>query len=178
MNRYVERLSRISMFKGVPEVSLAELVRLAPIVRFKEGDAVFRQGDTADVALLVLSGGMTASVAVEGGKKTLGEIAPGELIGEQALFISMGKRSATVMATELSQCLIISPQVIDQAYRNPAVVSLELKLLGSLVIRIRQTNESLQELLQAQKDGRPGIDKPEARKGLFSSISGIFGGRK
>jgi CRP-like cAMP-binding protein len=178
MNKYVERLSQIDMFKEVPQVSLAELVRLAPIVRFKDGDAVFRQGDSADVALLVLSGSMAASVAVDGGKKTLGSIAPGEVIGEQALFISMGKRSATVMATELSQCLIISPQVVDQAYRNPAVVALELRLLGSLVVRIRRTNESLQDLLQAQREGRPGIDKPEGKKGLFSAISGIFGSKK
>ena len=115
---------------------------------------------------------------MEGGKKTLGTISSGELIGEQALFIPMGKRSATVTANEASQCLIISPQVVDQAFRNPAVVALELELLRALVIRIRQTNDSLQDLLQAQREGRLGADTPSKKGGLLSSISGLFGGKK
>jgi CRP/FNR family cyclic AMP-dependent transcriptional regulator len=166
------------MFVSVSEISLTELVRLAPVVRFKEGDPVFRQGDTADVALLVLSGSMSASVTVDGGQKTLGTIAVGEMIGEQALFIPMGKRSATVMATKLSKCLIISPQVVDQAFRNPAVVALELELLRSLVVRIRQTNDSLQEILMAHRDGRLGADEVKSRGGLFSGLSSLFGGKK
>ena len=179
MNKVVERLSQVQMFSAVPEISLAELARLAPVVRFRKDDAVFRQGDTADVALLVLSGKMSASVAVEGGKKTLGTIVPGEVIGEQALFIPSGKRSATVTADEISQCLIISPQVVDQAFRNPAVVELELELLRSLVVRIRRTNDSLQDLLQAQREGRAGADAPKTgKKGLFGSIGGLFGGKK
>ena len=177
MNKYVEKLSQINMFKSVPEISLAELVRLAPIVRFKDGDTVFRQGDTADVALLVMSGTMTASVAVDGGKKTLGTIQGGEVIGEQALFIPMGKRSATVTASAISQCLIISPQVVDQAFRNPAVVALELELLRSLVIRMRRTNKSLQDLLHAQREGRSGADI-ESKGGLLNALSGLFGGKK
>ena len=121
---------------------------------------------------------MAASVAVKGGKKTLGTISGGEVIGEQALFIPAGKRSATVTATEMSQCLIISPQVVDQAFRNPAVVALELELLRSLVVRIRQTNDSLQDLLQAQREGRAGADAPAKKGGLFSGLGGLFGGKK
>ena len=43
MNKIVEILSQVSMFKAVPQVSLAELVRLAPVVRFKEGDSAQKQ---------------------------------------------------------------------------------------------------------------------------------------
>lgn len=66
------------------------------------GEVLFRQGDPGDRLYLVLSGRLHAQIAGDGGTtQPLGEIGPGELVGETAL-LRGGPRSATVEAVEPS----------------------------------------------------------------------------
>ena len=63
-------------------------------------ETLFRQGDAGDCLYLVLRGRLCVSIAdVSGTVQRLGEIGPGELVGETALLLG-APRSATVEAVE------------------------------------------------------------------------------
>ena len=140
----IDALSGLYLFKSVPRQALVELCGLAPPVRFAQGATLFRQGDPADVALLLVEGRLVVSVRVQAVVRQVGDVRPGEIVGETALFQQQGRRSATVVASEPSVALQISWYLLERARGNPAVVALEQHLLGALVRRIRKTNQAIQ----------------------------------
>ncbi len=172
----VEKLSRLYMFGTVPRPSLEALLIAAPPVTFKAGDLVFRQGTDADVALLLVEGKLIATVYSASGKesRSIGDIRPGELLGEQALFHPGGHRSATVTAAEPSVALLITPTLLDAAANNPAIAALEQYLLGTLARRIRRTNQAIQQVWKAESAPEPAPD--EAKPTLRDRLRSLFGG--
>ena len=141
----IDALSGIPLFKSVPRSALRELTTLAPVVQFEEGHIVFHHGWAASVALLILRGKLVARVAHEGVVRNVGEIGPGEIMGEQALFVPGGQRSASVVAKTACTCLLLEPGKWERHSDNPAMVALERHLLETLARRIRRTNAVVQE---------------------------------
>lgn len=172
----VEKLSRLYMFGTVPRPSLEALLAAAPPVTFKPGDAVFRQGTAADVALLLVEGKLVATVYSASGKesRSVGDIRPGEILGEQALFQPGGRRSATVTAAEPSVALLFTPALLEAAATNPAVAALEQYLLGTLARRIRKTNQAIQQVWKAEAtpEQKPDAPKQSLRDRLRSLLGG------
>jgi CRP-like cAMP-binding protein len=140
----VEALSDLYMFRTVSRDHLTELCALAPPTTFQDGHVLFRQGQPADVALLVLKGRLIAEVSGGEAVRTVGDIRPGEIVGERALLSRGGRRSATVSASEASRCLLLSWETFERGTENLALVALEQHLLGSLARRIRATNTVIQ----------------------------------
>lgn len=170
----IDQLGQLYLFRSVPRPALRELVSLAPPTRFGAGHAVFEEGAPADVALLLLSGRLVASVGTGDNAKQVGDIRPGEIVGEQGLFIPGGQRSARVVAAEPSVALLVTPELMDHAARNPAIVALEQHLLGTLARRIRATNQAIQ---MAWKADPPADTSPDARpRTIRERLSALFGG--
>ncbi len=77
---------------------LPELQAELEWLTLKSGENLFRQGDPADAAYIVVSGRLRAAVEnAENGEQLLAEMGPGEMVGEMAL-LTGGSRSATVYA--------------------------------------------------------------------------------
>ncbi len=77
---------------------LQELQAEIEWLTLKSGQNLFRQGDPADAAYIVISGRLRAAVeSAEKGGQLLAEMGPGEMVGEMAL-LTGGSRSATVYA--------------------------------------------------------------------------------
>jgi CRP-like cAMP-binding protein len=174
----VAKLQSIYLFKDVPQRSLEEFIVHAPPVQFPRGSEVFRQGSPADVALLLIEGRLIAQVEAGGEVREVGEIRPGEILGEQGLFVPGGKRSATVVAAEACECLLLDRRVMDQAATNPAVVKLEQHLLGTLARRIRKTNQSIQQAWKAEAPTETGAiaEATPAPTTIRQRLARIFGG--
>jgi len=176
----VEALSQLYLFRGVPARALAEILSLAPPVRYKAGDVLFRQRDPADVAMLLVEGRLVVSVRVEDVVRQVGDVKPGEVVGETALLNPNGRRSATVVAAVPSTALKLSWYMLERAPMNPGVVALEQHLLGALVRRIRKTNQAILAEWRNMADPVPPAPAPapaaEApRRGLMSRLLGLFG---
>lgn len=170
----VDQLSQLYLFRGVDRSALHELVILAPPVRFQRGVEVFAQGAPADVALLLFQGRLLASVCSAEGDTQVGDIRPGEVVGEQGLFVPGGQRSARVVAAEPSIALVLSPELMDHAARNPAIVALENHLLGTLARRIRRTNQAIQQAWKAQP--LESADAAPRKRTLRDRLVALFGG--
>lgn len=187
----VDALLQLYLFRTVPARALAELCSLAPPVRYATGDVVFRQGDPADVGVLLVDGKLVVSVRVGEVVRQVGDVKPGEIVGETALFSPNGKRSATVVAAVPSTALKLSWYMLERAPQNPAVIALEQHLLGALVRRIRKTNQAIQaewrylggplsapqpaapqSLATAHNAAEPASTR---RAGLLGRLMGLFG---
>ncbi|RUO99072.1 patatin-like phospholipase family protein [Hyphomicrobium sp.] len=88
-------ISRVSIFKDLPEDALQALESRLQPVRISRGDLVVREGEEADALFIIVSGRFT--VEVNGHAGIITEIVRGSTIGEIAFFAG-GKRTATVRA--------------------------------------------------------------------------------
>jgi CRP-like cAMP-binding protein len=171
----IDQLNQLYLFRSVPRPALRELITLAPPTRFAAGSPVFEEGAPADVALLLIRGRLVASVGSGDNAKQVGDIRPGEIVGEQGLFVPGGHRSAKVIAAEPSVALLVTPELMDHAARNPAIVALEQHLLGTLARRIRATNQAIQ--MAWKSDPLPTKPEEPAQKlTLRQRLSALFGG--
>jgi len=167
-------ISKMFIFRDVPHKSIHELCTMAPPVSFNTGVTIFNQGDESDVALLLVEGKLGVEVSSAGKYRDVGQVNMGEIVGETALFARTGKRSATVRALEQSQCLLINPELLINAAKNPAVIAIERHLLGTLARRIRRTNQETAKIWK-EFDARSEDKEPAA--GLVTRLKSLFGGR-
>lgn len=168
----VPLLQQLPMFALVDPKHLRQLAVEAPPVEFQEGATIFQQGAQADVALLLVHGQLVASVASGTATREVGTIAPGEVVGEQALLASGGVRSANVTASTASVCLLLTNQILH-ATPNPATVAIENKLVDSLCARIRRTNASMREAWGMQQVAEK--EEHEDHPTLRGRIRHLFG---
>jgi len=84
-------------------------------IRLRQNAILFRKGDAADYIYLVLDGELAVSNGNHGNLSLLNHLHPGNLLGEGALHEG-GTRNATVVATENTTLLRITPKELKQAF--------------------------------------------------------------
>lgn len=94
------------------------------------GEFLFQEGDKADLAFLVKSGRLRASRSREGKKDVLGDILPGEFVGEMA-YINGDNRSADVEVVEGCELIQIPLTIFDSLlFTKPAWSMAMMKTLS------------------------------------------------
>ena len=88
------------IFGGIGEDSLAELVSRVDCADVPGGSTLFHQGDPGDSLYILLRGRLQVVLddPMSGGEMILGEIAPGEAVGEIGL-LTNEPRTASIRAT-------------------------------------------------------------------------------
>ena len=167
-------LESLYVFQGIPVRWLDELLRLSPVRAWQRGTTLFEEGDSADVAVLLVSGELFATVGAGQGVRNIGTIRPGEVVGEQALFARKGRRNASVIAEVDSVGLLLTEDVLVEGANNPAIVALERQLLGTMARRIRRADL---EMKRAWKD-QTGSTEVQRASSFRESVRRIFGGWK
>ncbi len=94
--------------------ALREIEELLKWVHLSSGQELFRQGDVADGAYIVVVGRLRVVVRTpEGTERVIDETEPGQWVGEMAL-LTGSERSATVYAVRDSELVFLSQKVFDQ----------------------------------------------------------------
>ena len=173
-------LAKLKVFEGVPLKDLDDLLRITAPKRYPVGSVIFRQGQPASGAALLLRGRLDVSVTAEGGgAHCVGQVHPGEIAGEQGLFISQGVRNATVTAMEESLCLTLTLRLLQDGRGNTAVVALERRLIASLARRVRSTNLAIQKAWKEELQARQAAAPPEPSAPTFGQrLLSLFGVRQ
>lgn len=122
---------------------LAALAKRAAVRAFKAGETIFKRGDTAAHMMVVVSGKVQiSSPSHEGDKIIFATMNPGDVFGEIAL-IDGHERSTDAIADEPTEVLELQrDDFIKVLENNP---KLTIDLLRVLCMRIRQTNELLED---------------------------------
>jgi CRP-like cAMP-binding protein len=117
----------------------------SPPRAYAAGEVLFRQGDDADSALLVVEGELSVSVSAPEGERLVGTVGAWDVVGETALYAVGEHRSATVRARRDSTCLPVSRAMVRDAPDNAVLAAIEYHLLHTLTHRIRSTNQGIQD---------------------------------
>ena len=88
------RIANLPFFAGLPEAELDVVARVASEREVAAGEALTTQGEFGHCLFLVESG--SAEVSTNGA--TVGQVGPGDVVGEVAVLAS-GRRTASVVAT-------------------------------------------------------------------------------
>ena len=146
-----DRLARLYLFRDTRPADLTALTDRCRFVWYRVGTCVFREGSPADNALLVVSGRLVVGFPDGIQELVIGDVRPGEVTGERALVAPGGPRGADLYAQEDTLCLVLSPAVMTELARNPAVQAIERHLLGTMARRVLQNNRSHRRIVATER---------------------------
>ncbi len=109
-------------------------------VTFKSGEQVIKKGDKALTAYIIKSGKVQVYLEQNGKTVTLGELGPGALFGETALF-GGAEYGANVAALENTELQLVTPAGFKEQIKasDPMLRS----IIEMLLDRQKKTNEAL-----------------------------------
>jgi CRP-like cAMP-binding protein len=137
----IELLHRVPVFAALAEDELARVAEVAVPRRFAAGEVVFREGDESSTCYIVRSGHVRAvREHTDGRSITLATFGPGDIFGELAMFDDE-RRTATIETIDEAEAIAILSGDMRRLLREHPDIA--VKLLSSLVRRLRQTNERL-----------------------------------
>lgn len=141
MSTTPDTLAGIPLFETMDHDERALLAERMELLHVDKGETIFSHGDAGDSLMAVLSGRVQVFVEnTEGQKIILGEIEPGEIMGEISLF-DPGARSATAVAVEDTQLCVLDHDDLAQVLQRKPHIALDL--LAVLGRRLRATDELL-----------------------------------
>lgn len=137
-----ETLRRVPLFAKLEPAKLKLLAFTSQSVTFEDGEVLFREGDPADAAYVVLSGEVEIMVKTDSGEVVYGTLGPNQLIGELAV-ISKTKRTATLRARGTLQVLRIGDEAfLRLVTENPDVALEVIRQLSDKLIRAHREIEA------------------------------------
>jgi len=125
------QLKRMSIFRDVPETTMAEICARMEAVETKEGQVLIREGDEGDFYYVVVEGraevarkappprpGDTGLLPRGGGTIKIAEVGVGSGFGEEAL-ISNERRNATVTMLESGTVMRLARRDFEELLKEP-----------------------------------------------------------
>lgn len=146
-----DNLKTIPLFSGLQDNDLRALDNKAVVRTFRKHTIIVNEGDLTDSLYLILSGRVKVYLSDKSGKELILDIkGPGEYFGEMVL--DEGPRSASVMALEPSQFVIIARNDFrDFILKHPEIA---LHIIQNLIKLARGLNESVRSLAMLDTYGR------------------------
>ncbi|HOD16831.1 MAG TPA: Crp/Fnr family transcriptional regulator [Spirochaetota bacterium] len=120
-------------------------------VNFKQGDYIFREGDTADVMYMIHRGRVQISKGLGSFDEKIRILGEGEFVGEMAI-INLKSRSASAVAME--DCILIK---MDRESFNETIKKnheFSVSVIQFLSERLRETDELLMKYANQERIGR------------------------
>ncbi len=131
-------------FGVLDEYVLDEIFAQCQWLELEGGDTLFSQGDVGDAAYFLISGRLCAiHHASDGGRQHLGDIKPGETVGEVAV-LSDDVRGATILATRDSVVVRIATANLHSWFMQYPQLLLQTAKL--VIKRTRATNTRNRQL--------------------------------
>lgn len=129
-------LKQVPLFSRLSDRGLRAILKSAADKEFKAGTKIVSEGDTGVGFYLILSGG----AEVRRGGERLAKLGKGSFFGEMSL-LDGAPRSADVIATEDTRCLVLSPWAMKGLIAGYPEVA--LGMLEELARRLRETDRAL-----------------------------------
>ncbi|MCB2052961.1 MAG: cyclic nucleotide-binding domain-containing protein [Geminicoccaceae bacterium] len=141
LQRDVEVLRNIPLFKKVDPAKLKLLAFTSEHLEFAQGDVVCRQGDVGDAAFILLDGEADILVTVADDQTlkvaTLGR---NEIVGEIAILCDVPRTATVVAATDLSTLRVSKDGFFNLVTQFPLV---GVEIMHELASRLYHTTQDL-----------------------------------
>jgi len=138
----VDMLRAIPMFADLQSNKLKLLVFASDRVSYNKGDILFRQGDEADAAYIVISGEADVLVSSGGEASKVAVLGPDSFVGDMAILCDI-PRTATVRANSKLEALQIKKEHLMELINDTP--ALAVSVLKEVVQRLAKTTKDLSE---------------------------------
>ncbi len=118
-----EAVNRLALFRGLNEEQTQRLAGACSIRRFEKDETLFREKEAAKEMYILIEG--RVSIAVDESPKRVGELGPGESVGEVSL-LTGEPHSATATADEPVLAATLSRQDVNELTRQRPDIGLVL----------------------------------------------------
>ena len=130
-------LANVPLFHGLSNRHLKQLARRFYPRKYKAGEAIVTQGKGGEGMFTILSGKAEAVLETADGNKTVvNTFGPANFFGEIAM-LDDGPRTASVIATEETECLVLPRSDFIAVLQNDAEMATEIAM--ALARRLRRT---------------------------------------
>jgi len=160
----VEVLQSVDIFSGIDIDILQKLAYSLKNGFFEKGETVFEKGDKYNAMYIISSG----EVKIHDGDYVFTYFGENEFFGEYSL-IDSSVRSATVTITENAELLILERIVFDKFIDENK--TLALKILKSLIKRLRGNNVLEEKLNKQNKEIKINKDKIELQRKELEEVN-------
>jgi CRP/FNR family cyclic AMP-dependent transcriptional regulator len=145
-------LKNIDIFSDLSPDEIKDFLASAQKKMYSHGSIVIQRGDVGDIIYLILKGRVKVVLThIEGREIILNVMKTGDYFGEMSVFDYM-LRSATIIAEEDSEFLMISREALTNEIRkNPKIA---LKMLSNMSNKVREMNEQVNCLTNLDAKGR------------------------
>jgi CRP-like cAMP-binding protein len=145
----------MDLLRDVPAEEAARVLAECRRRRYGRGDHLFTEGEQPDGVHLIAEGRVAIRVSsTSGDEATVDVVGPGDAVGELALLPPAGPRSATAVALETVETIVLSAtSFTDLRTRFPSITDV---LLSMLARRNRTMVAILAEALYAPAEIRVG----------------------
>lgn len=138
----IEVLRHIPLFAGIEPRRLKLLAFTSERLKFAPDQVLFRQGDEADAAYVIIDGRVEVLVDAAQGPISLAQVERNSIVGETGILCDM-PRIATVKAITSLETLRIGKDQFLQLISEFPPLSIEIMRL--LALRLLKTNNQLTE---------------------------------
>jgi CRP-like cAMP-binding protein len=145
INQEVELLRRIPMFAKIDPAKLRLLAFASERITFPAGEILFRQGDPADAAYLLIDGGVAVTVDLPSGPLLVARVGKDQIVGEIGIICDV-PRTATVTAETETVTLKITRDLFFQMINDFPVMGVEI--MRVLAHRLEHTTVQLRNCQQ------------------------------
>ncbi len=137
-------LRRWTIFAGLDQADLDEVLSICRVRRYRVNDHLILEDEVPDVVYLIDDGHcLIERVTLDGSLAAVATRGPGEVVGESALVVKDGRRGATVRAVTALTALRLRAADFDELRtRRPSV---DRVLVAMLADRNRQLSSQLVE---------------------------------
>lgn len=145
-------LRNLPLFASLDDASLEPIARVAMLRPVERNATVLLTGERTDNVYFVLRGNLKVLVSDEDGREViLSMLGPGELFGEMGV-IDDHPRSATVVAAQPSELVVISKEAFKRILAEN--FNLSLAIMRGLVHRLRSADRTIESLALLDVYGR------------------------
>jgi CRP-like cAMP-binding protein len=136
-------LSRIELFENLDSVQLKRLIFVSQRYQLKEGEYLFRQGDTTVNPFGIISGEFSVLLSTGEDEINIAVQSAGALIGEMAV-ISGEPRNASMRANCDSEVVEFDSALFIETVLNDPKTSFQMmKLLSARIVKMHRQLEKL-----------------------------------
>jgi CRP-like cAMP-binding protein len=134
-------LSATSLFSSLEVDTMQRLANRCRMQAYPAGATLFVAGDPGDQMFVVATGSVKVLVTSDEGDITLATFGHGDVLGELALLTVGGRRTASAVAVDPSELLVIDRHDFDTVLRSSP--DFLYSLLCEVATRLRHTNQLL-----------------------------------
>ncbi|MFN0219854.1 MAG: cyclic nucleotide-binding domain-containing protein [Hyphomicrobium sp.] len=155
----------LPLFRGLKPLQITEIVRRAERIMFRAGDALIREDQTGDAAILIISG-----EAVRMNGDAAERIPEGSMIGELAMLVET-IHTSTVMAKSSVRALRLTRAEIHSAMRDDPTLAEHFS--SQITARLKRLALELQSIDSFLAEVA-GLDRPPQSKAPTQSQTQLF----